>query len=321
VANSPSGSDPHAAREALVPKHLSGQPLDTVLVELFGGDSRSAWQKRVRRGEVKVDGARLLRSHLTVQKGQRIAVAAPRAPARAPASATEPVELFVDDELLIVDKPAGWLSHPADRASGPNLVQFVAARYGLLPEDPDDQAGLIHRLDRGTSGVIAFARTGPALEDLRAQFRGRTVDKRYLVFVHGAPLRPEFTIDAPLRQSDAQVDLQQVGAHPRAKEAVTEVQLTERLGEYSLLSCTPRTGRRHQIRAHLHSVGLPVVGDSLYRARAQTRSRAPKLPRDRQALHAAELGFAHPRSGQPVRFRAPLPADLEGLLAELRARR
>ena len=316
--------DPSTPRR--VPPELDGQRLDRILTELFPGRSRAAWQKAVRRGEVLLDGTPLRRSNISLRRGQRLSLAEPieESPPKRPA--IEPVVIYADDDLVVIDKPAGWLTHPADRADGPDLVRFAADRYGPLPVDDDsglDRAGIVHRLDRHTSGVIVVARTVSSLGHLRDQFRARSVRKRYLALVSGAPSSQRFEVRLPLRPSRGQADLQLTGEHPSAKAALTRFELVRRLGPASLLECSPETGRRHQIRAHLAAVDLPVVGDPLYRPTAQEREQLKlvgvALPRGRHALHAASLELEHPATGRAVRFEAPLPDDLATTIERLEA--
>lgn len=320
----PSSADPSAARA--VPSALHGRRLDAALEALFDGRTRAAWQKAVRRGEVRVDGQVVRRSNGVVRRGQRIAVRHEAEPAHAPlgAAPAEPEVLHHDRSIVVLNKPAGWLTHPADRAEGLSLVRFVADRFGPLPladhrEGP--RAGVVHRLDRGTSGVIVMARTASALDALRDAFRRRAVQKRYLALVHGAPAHERFEVEAPLRPSRPGSDLQLAGPHPDAKPARTCFELRRRLGPASLIECAPTTGRRHQIRVHLAASGLPVVGDPLYRApaaeRARLRERGCLPARGRHALHAESLAFEHPETAQPVSFSAPLAADLELLVRRL----
>ncbi|MEO0650402.1 MAG: RluA family pseudouridine synthase [Planctomycetota bacterium] len=310
-----------------VPAELDRRRIDLVLEALFGERSRAAWQKAVRRGEVLLDGKPVRRSNAIVSRGQRLALRADPRGAERPAPLPDPQVLHADDDLIVLDKPAGWLTHGADRAQGPDLVRFCADRFGALPVEDDadlPRAGIVHRLDRYTSGVIVVARSLEALRSLRNQFRARSVDKRYLALVVGCPREERFRVDLPLRPSRSQADLQLAGEHPDAKPAQTDVALVERYGPVSMVEACPHTGRRHQVRVHLAASELPVVGDPLYRPSASDRQELREwgvaLPRGRHALHAARLSIDHPRSGRRQAFEAPLAADLVRQIETLAAR-
>jgi len=316
----------------VVPRAMCGARLDEVLDRLVESRSRAALQRAVRRGRVRVDGRRVLRSNVRVQGGEVLVVAAdgprggaagaehaPRARAAVPGG--EPAVLHADDEVAVIDKPAGTLVHAADRRSGRTVADFAAQRFGALPTLLGvHRPGIVHRLDRDTSGVMVLARTERAMQDLRAQFRARRVEKRYVALCHGAPASDRWRIERPLEPVGDHPDRQRIAPRGRGRPAVTEVQVLERLGGYCLLACTPRTGRRHQLRVHLASFGLPIAGDAMYTATRVTRSAAGVPGLRRHALHASELAFDHPATGERARFRSPLAPDLEAALAVLRER-
>jgi len=326
------------------PEHL-GRRLDHVLVDLLPGWSRSRLQAVIRAGGVDVDGRTVHKANLLFEGPARVAV-------RLPAPRTEALDvtgapiralpvLHEDDALIVIDKPAGLASHPkfsgpvdpgtADGAAafgGISVSDLAEARYGALPVGQGEgRPGIVHRLDRLTSGVMVLARTEAAMEALVAQFRRRTVEKTYLALVYGAPRFDSLWIDAPLAANPRSPDRQRVATRDQqdagqAREAETFIEVRERLGALSLLACQPRTGRTHQIRVHLQHAGLPILGDRIYHPRG-----APPviLPEDapvppRQCLHAAALAFDHPLTGARLRFEAPLPEDLRILLEYLRAR-
>ena len=300
-----------------VPGSLAGQRLDRVLDQLEPDLSRSQLQKLVRRGRVRLNGKRVLRSNGAVPRGAVLEIA--REEPGGPQGGGGPAEATVlheDADLLVVVKPSGWLTHAADRARAADLAAHLEARFGPLPTSRGvDRPGVVHRLDRETSGVLVFARSEAVLRALQDQFRAHTVGKRYLALVTGRPA-PSFTVDAPLGPVPGKADRQMVDAAD-GKEAVTEVELVEQFERHALVACTIRTGRRHQIRVHLTARGLPVAGDPLY----GTRAHAP-LPggRLRLALHAERLAFDHPGTGERVAFEAPLPRDLSAAVEALRRR-
>lgn len=306
-------------QELEVPARLADQRLDAVLAELLPARTRAAWQKAVRRGEVRLDGERVLRSNVRARAGARL-----RVPAAEAGDELEPPSLRVvheDADILVLDKPGGLLTHGNEKERGRSLADLVAARYGRLPLlMGEERPGVVHRLDRQTSGVIVMARTASAMEALRAAFRAREVRKHYLALVHGRPRSDRLRLDWDLGPRTDHPDRQECRTHGKGKQASTAVELLEDLGQQSLLRCTPATGRRHQIRVHLSAAGLPIVADELYGLR-DGPGLPPGAPRLRcHALHAQLLAFRHPRTGLEVEFRAEPPAAWEELLDWLRAR-
>lgn len=298
-----------------VPRELSGARLDEVLAALFPSRSKAAWQKQVRRGGVRLDGRRVLRSNLRVSSGARL-----RVELEGGAGAGRARDLTVlheDEHLAVVDKPAGLLTHGNERQREETLADLAVRQLGRLPMlMGDHRPGIVHRLDRDTSGVMVLARTPEAMEGLREAFRSRRVHKEYLAIVHGAPEPSAFTVEEPLGPEAPGADRQCVRADGRPSR--TRFEFVERLGELSVLRCLPETGRRHQIRAHLWHAGLPLLADPIYGLR-----KAPPLPggatRPREhALHAARLTFEHPCAPAEIDVSAPLRPDLLQLLERLR---
>ena len=301
-----------------VPGELAGQRFDRALAALVPHLSRSQLTKLVRRGRVKVDGRKVLRSNFNVAKGQRVLVhlegplersgmgAGPRG-----AGDAEIAWLHVDDALAVVDKPAGLLTHAAGHARGSSVAELAVERFGALPSvsGPEARPGIVHRLDRSTSGVLVVARTERALDALRGQFRARSVEKRYLAIVHGAPRDDRFELDRPIAPVAGNRDLHHVD--PSGKSAQTAFEVLERYRGFALVECRPSTGRRHQLRVHLASIGHPVAGDELYRPRDRSlRVRSLR----HHALHAQQLAFDHPASGERRSFTAPLPPAFRSFL-------
>jgi len=311
------------ARSMEVPPGLGGKRLDQVLDQLVETHTRSQLQKLVRKGRVRVDGKRVVRSNIGVSAGARIQIHFDGPPAHEPASRPplEPLTVvFADEHLVVVDKPAGWLPHPAPRSESPSVADELQRLYGPLPTPfGEERGGIVHRLDRETSGLMVAGRTAEVMHALKDQFRARTVEKLYVALVGGRPERDEFQVEGPLGPVPGKHDRQQLNPPGAGKDSETEFEVVERYRRHALIHCYPKTGRRHQIRVHLAARGLPVVGDALY----GTRTAAP-LPRGcveprRHALHAGGLRFEHPHSGERVSFRAPLPSDLEALRRALSA--
>ena len=323
----PSSSHPLSPDRQVVPESLSAKRLDEVLVALYPEHSRSFLQKLVRRGRVQCNAKRVVRSNLRVRAGDRIELTTRSAEKGIPASNALGF-VHVDPTLVVVDKPAGLVTHRNDRVPRGTVSDLVQARIGPLPETLGRRRpGVVHRLDRDTSGLLVLGRTSEALLDLQGQFRERSVEKTYLAIVHGVPSEEALELTGALGPVEPNADRQCVDPPEGGKPAETRVRLLERLGDYSLLECRPRTGRRHQIRVHLATAGLPIVGDRIYGPEAEDTSASPRLLEGptfigglrRHALHAAELTIVHPATRERVTFRSELPADMRACLAFLRS--
>ena len=294
------------ARLVEVPEDAAGTRLDRFLADLDGIGSRAAAERLVEAGAVQVDGRQAAKS-LRLQGGEELRI---EARDEGP-SALEPVDLgltipFEDEHLLVVDKPAGLVTHPAPGVRAPTLVHALLAHRIAGGDDPE-RPGIVHRLDRDTSGLLVVAKEPEAHRTLQQQLRDRTIERRYRALVHGRPPSRRGTIEAPIGRDP--LDPARMGIDGRAaRDAVTHFTLEDMLGRYSLLDVKLDTGRTHQIRVHLAAIGHPVVGDALYgRGGAE-------LGLDRQFLHAAQLAFPHPVSGEELRFASPLPKDLQAAL-------
>ena len=285
----------------VVPKSLDGQPLDRVIEGLLGDVSRSQAQKLVRRGNVLVRGKRVVRSNGRLPKGTEVSIET---------DAPRPEVLHEDESILVALKPAGLLTHGIEGTQQPDLASELNKHFGPLPDSRgDERPGIVHRLDRETSGVLVVARTEEALRHLQDQFRDRTVTKRYLALVSGVLHEDTVTMDLPIGPVPGKADRQQVD-HENGKEARTEARCLEALGEHALLECEIFTGRRHQIRVHLAEQGYPVLADPMYGTKRQIPLPAGVPMPPRLALHAAMLGFDHPVTNKRLEFDTPLPSDL-----------
>jgi 23S rRNA pseudouridine1911/1915/1917 synthase len=224
----------------------------------------------------------------------------------------EPVDLglsipYEDEHLLVVDKPAGLVTHPAAGVRGPTLVHALIAR-GIAGGDDPERPGIVHRLDRDTSGLLVVARREEAHRALQDALRRRELDRRYVALVHGRPPSRRGTIEAPIGRDE--LDPARMAIDGRgAREAVTHFELDGALDRYSLLDVKLDTGRTHQIRVHLAAIGHPVVGDPLYGRGGS------ELGLERQFLHAARLSFDHPATGEHVDVSSELPDELQRALA------
>lgn len=289
-----------------VPSEAEGERLDVLLAEPLG--SRARAQRFIEAGQVLVDGAPAKKRHL-VRAGETIAVdeADPR-PAPASATGTDVPIAYEDDDVLVVDKPAGLVVHPAPGHRGTTLAELLAGRTaGGEPERP----GIVHRLDRDTSGLLVVARTEDAHRTLKAELEAREIEREYVTLVEGRPPARTGTIDAPIGR-DRRRRTRQSTDTDDPRDAVTHFAFEEELQGFTLLRVTLDTGRTHQIRAHLLAIGYPVAGDPEY-------GMAGQLGLGRQFLHARRLAFTHPRTGERVEVTSELPEDLASVLARLRS--
>jgi 23S rRNA pseudouridine1911/1915/1917 synthase len=228
--------------------------------------------------------------------------------------------VFEDDHLLVVDKPAGMVVHPA--AGNPDgtlvnaLLHHCAGRLSGIGGVA--RPGIVHRIDKDTSGLLVVAKTDRAHEGLAAQFARHDLHRLYLAIVAGVPNPPSGTVDAPLARSSANRQKMAIVAEGRGKRAVTHYRIVRLLRDASLTECRLETGRTHQVRVHMASLGHPLLGDPVYgRTRPEHRELLKNLNFHRQALHAAELGFVHPVSKENLSFKSPLPSDIQELFGAL----
>lgn len=286
--------------------------LDQALARLLPDLSRSRLARWAREQQVTLDGTVAL-PRQKVWGGERVNIA-PAATAPEPAPAAEAIPLviaFEDETLLVVDKPPGLVVHPGSGNPRGTLLNALLAHAPQLAQLP--RAGIVHRLDKDTSGLLVVAKTLAAHIDLVRQLQARTVSRIYLAVVHGRVTRSG-TIEAPVGRHPTQRTRMAVVA--RGKPAVTHYEASEALGAAAtLLRCRLESGRTHQIRVHMHSIGHPLVGDPVYGTR-----RAGGVPAfSRQALHAERLELTHPATRQLVSWRAALPLDMQQLIAALRS--
>lgn len=299
-----------------------GLRLDRWLAERFPETSRGRFQQLISEGAVLVNGT-VPKTTDQPRVGDRIQVRWPEATPSEVLPEDIPLSvLHEDDDLLVVDKPADLVVHPAAGHDSGTLVHALLhhCRGRLSGIGGVERPGIVHRLDLGTSGCIVVAKTDAAHVHLSEQFAGRTVEKTYLALAIGKVHPASGDIRAPIARHPIQRKKMSVTTPGAGREAWTEYRCLEPLGDASWVECRLHTGRTHQIRVHLAHLGFPLLGDAVYGERANVRffqQRRWKVPR--QMLHAARLAFLHPRSGQPVAFEAPLPADMADCLERLRA--
>lgn len=296
-----------ADREVLTPTQ-DGQRLDAFLADSLPDLSRTRAQRLIADGRVTVDGERARASH-RLSAGQAVAVEMPEPVPDALSPRPAPLAVVYDDpDLVAVDKPPGLTVHPAAGQPDGTLANALLALYPEIEGvGGPGRAGIVHRLDKGTSGLLVAAKNEAAHAGLRAQFKDRLVSKRYLALVVGAPSEDRAVIDAPVGRHPRQ--RQRMAAVSGGRPAATPYRVLERLRGYTLVEASPKTGRTHQVRVHLASIGHPLAGDRTYGRRVAGLGR--------HFLHAAFLAFSHPRSGETVELRSELPPDLRRFLASL----
>lgn len=307
-ATSPSeaGLDPvddaTEVREYVVDTGQHGARLDHVLVAMAGEFSRRHLQRLVEQGQVHVDEAVAQTASRKLRAGQRLRVRlAPTAESQAFRPEPMPLPIvFEDDHLLVVDKPAGWVVHPAAGHWSGTLLNGLLAHHAAASHLP--RAGIVHRLDKDTSGLMVVGKTIASVTALVRAIAAREVHRHYLALAHGVPAAARFSIEAPVgRDPRSRVRMAVVAS---GKPARTDVQMVAAHGGFSALRCTLHTGRTHQIRVHLSHRGHPLVSDALYGG-------APALGLARQALHAHRLRLKHPDDHRDLAFESALPADLD----------
>jgi 23S rRNA pseudouridine1911/1915/1917 synthase len=318
-----------ARHEFLVGDDDVGRRLDQFLAAQLPQISRARVQEIIAEGRVEVSG-KSEKASLRLRHGDDIVVIGEleRPPLRATAEDIPLEVIYEDDQLAVVNKPAGMTVHAGAGQSRGTLVNALLHHFGKLSQvGGASRPGIVHRLDKETSGLLLVAKSDSAHRKLAEQFSGRAVKKTYLALVHGWPRQEKGTVSVPISR-DRVRRIRMTTRRSTGREATTHYQTQQRLetlwGKFALLEVKIETGRTHQIRVHLASLGHPVVGDTLYGAPRQLRrvagkagnSSPPQL--ERNFLHAASLEFEHPKSGKRVRFAASLPDDLKKFLTSVR---
>ena len=320
----------------------AGERLDKALASLAGEVSRARLQQVIKEGGVALNGETVADGKRKVVEGDELTLVMPEAKPPAPIGQNIPLTIvYEDDQLIVIDKPAGLVVHPAGGHEDGTLVNALIAHCGdsLSGIGGVRRPGIVHRLDKDTSGLLVVAKTDKAHQGLAKQFadHGRTgpLQRAYLALVWGAPRLPQGTIDAPIERSNRNREKMQVVSEGKGREAITHITLMERYPPLlrgvdeaealvSLIECRLETGRTHQIRVHMAHIGHPLLGDGLYGSGFVTKSaRLPDGARGalerlgRQALHAALLGFEHPVTGKELVFESELPPEFANLQSEL----
>jgi 23S rRNA pseudouridine1911/1915/1917 synthase len=323
-----------------VSPETAGRRLDVFLAERLPTFSRAALQRAIEAGQILVDDA-VSKPSLKLRSGNVVAVVQLDVPREGPVPQQIPLDiLHEDDAIVVVNKAAGMIVHPAKGHWDGTLAGALAYHFGVMSQrGGPTRPGIVHRLDRDTSGAIVVAKNDQAHDALAAQFKARTVEKRYLAIVIGVPEFDQDIINQPIGDHPTERQKKAIRpGHPSSREAVTHYELVERFRGYALVRARPTTGRTHQIRLHLAHAGYPVLCDRLYAGRNPKRiTELELIPREklgqdrpasepaeaepllaRHALHAHRLTLVHPTSGERMEFEAPLAVDMEQTLAALR---
>jgi len=308
-----------------ITEEQAGLRLDRALSILAPTISREQIRRLIGAGQL-LDGAGQVewRGAAKVGAGQVYVLHVPApTPAHNEAQDIPLVIAYEDEHLLVVDKPAGMVVHPAAGNADGTLVNALLHHCAgrLSGIGGVARPGIVHRIDKDTSGLLVVAKTDPAHEALSRQFAAHSIDRRYVAVVAGRPMTGSGTVDAALARSSHDRKKVAIVEADRGKRAVTHWTLTESLKrDAALIECRLETGRTHQVRVHMASIGHPLIGDPVYgRSRHVHREICQRLDFHRQALHAAVLGFRHPVSGETLTFQSPIPSDIQQLLSALRA--
>lgn len=317
-----SGSAAGDTRRGTIPETAAGLRIDAGLAQAEPDLSRERIKALILEGAVTLDGKPASRPSIKLSAGTAYAIALPQAqPLDAEAQAIDLVIAYEDEHLLVVDKPAGLVVHPAVGHADGTLVNALLhhCRGQLSGIGGVARPGIVHRIDKDTSGLLVVAKTDAAHLGLAAQFAEHSINRRYVAIVQGRPLPASGTVRGNIGRSDHDRKKMALVGEGRGKHAVTHFTTEERLKDATRIECRLETGRTHQVRVHMASIGHALLGDPLY-------ARPPKPLRDllkaadfrRQALHAQRLGFIHPVTGSECDFFSPIPADMAELLDRLR---
>jgi len=306
---------------SVVNKVHAGERLDAFLASQIDGWSRARLQRLIENEDVLVNG-KVAKSSYKLREADEIEVDLVAPPTDVFTPENIPLDIvYEDDTLVVVNKPAGLVVHPAAGTPSGTLANALAYHFQKLP-GTNVRPGIVHRLDRDTSGLMVVAKTEAALENLSDQFRDRTVYKSYVALVHGRVLSNTGKIDQPLARDRS--NRTRMAVVRGGRNALTLYRVRQAFDRFTLLDVELKTGRTHQIRVHLAWLKHPVVADETYGGGRDNTIRDPRLRAriralNRQFLHAEKLGFKHPQTGEFVKFESPLPPELEDLLTQINA--
>lgn len=307
--------------DAIISEAQNGLRLDRALADLLPDLSRERIKGLIGEGQVSCAQVSKINASMKVALGQTYTVTLP-APVPLDTVAQDiPLTIVHEDaDLIVVDKPAGLVVHPAAGNLDGTLVNALLhhCEGQLSGIGGVARPGIVHRIDKDTSGLLVVAKSDKAHEGLARQFKDHSIDRLYAAIVYGVPVPAFGTVDAWVGRSDADRKKMAVHREGRGKHAVTHYRMVERLQGAAMVECRLETGRTHQVRVHMHHIGHPLIGDPVYgRERKGFKSILETLGFKRQALHAKSLGFIHPVSGERLMFLSALPADMQELLSQL----
>jgi 23S rRNA pseudouridine1911/1915/1917 synthase len=290
----------------------SGERLDKLLADLFPEQSRAQWQRHIKEGNVRLNG-RSVKASYRIEGDEQLTANLPPFQETDLQAEAIPLDIrYEDEDMIVVNKAAGMVVHPAAGHDRGTLVNAILAHCPDIEGiSGERRPGIVHRLDKETSGLMVVAKNERALRHLQNQFRRRTVHKQYMALVEGQIQPSEALVDAPIGRDPRQRKRMAVippNSSATAREAQTHYRAQQYFDEYTLVACQPHTGRTHQIRVHMAFIGFPLVGDKVYGRRRQA------LPLKRHFLHAAELGLKRPSDDQPLLLHAELPEDLRQII-------
>lgn len=295
----------------------AGERLDRALTEAHPDLSRVQWQRLIQEGQVTLDG-RPLKASMKLSGGESIQAFLPDVVDTSLEAEAIPLDIrYEDDDIIVVNKPAGMVVHPSYGHESGTLVNALLAHCpDLAGVGGERRPGIVHRLDKDTSGLIVAAKSDAALRAMQAQFKARTVSKRYLALVHGQFTPPAALLDAPIgrdprHRKKMAVVLESGAGTTQARASQTRFRVLTYYPDYSFIECLPRTGRKHQIRVHAAYLGFPLVGDTMYGRQKN------EFGLQRHFLHATELAFRRPSDSEQLTIEAELPDDLAAILDDL----
>ena len=302
-------------QEFEVNEESDGQRLDKFLAQIYGGQSRSFFQKLIRSGNAKINHQTASKNSILLESGDLVTIEIPEARSVEICPENIPLDiLYEDDQLLVVNKPKGMVVHPSAGHYSGTLVNALMyhCRDNLSGINGVLRPGIVHRIDMDTTGSLVVCKTDTAHQSLAEQLKVHSITRRYRAIVHGNIKEDTGTVEGSIGRHP--VERKKMAVNVRGgKEAVTHFKVLERFGSYTYVECQLETGRTHQIRVHMSSIGHPLLGDALYGPK-----KCPFPSLQGQTLHAMVLGFQHPVSGEYMEFTAPLPEYFEKLLEKLR---
>ncbi|MGH9804302.1 MAG: RluA family pseudouridine synthase [Candidatus Acidiferrales bacterium] len=307
---------PNRVEQFVVPPEARGRRLDYFLATQLPSLSRSRIQQLIREGRAEADGQAARQPARRLKGGERLKLEVVERPPLAASPEAIPLDVVYEDaDLAVVNKPAGLVVHAGAGHRQGTLVNALLHRFGKLSSlGGAVRPGLVHRLDKTTSGLLVVAKNDEAHQRLAEQFRARTVEKRYLAVVHGRPARAQGQIALPVAR-DKRRPTRMTARRAEGRAAATDYRVLASAGGLTLVEAFLRTGRTHQLRVHFSALGHPIAGDTLYGAPRRPKRGNAALPLlNRTFLHAERLRFHHPRTGKPVELHAPLPEELRAFL-------